>query len=153
MTDDTIALPPLPAEWDEWATLRAHKHATERNLSSHAEARVRVAIIDGMREAVRLYIAGRVGARFLFIAMDDDGNGHPEYCANEHAVFEAVGRSMYVNFNVGTIDQDDFDIVQANAEELIENGSVTFEGDPGLALYKLPSAALTTPPDAQGDER
>jgi hypothetical protein len=72
--------------------------------------------------------------RFLFIAMDDDGNAHPEYLSDEAAVRKAVHVAIYGGHEVVAEGDDEIDGITAN---LIENGSHHFEGDAPLYLYKL----------------
>ena len=73
--------------------------------------------------------------RFLFISMDDDKNGHPEYLADEAAVRRAVRHAIY--FGDEELDQDGNEQVDAITENLIDCGCHTFEGDAPLYLYKL----------------
>ena len=72
--------------------------------------------------------------RFLFIAMDDDGNAHPVYCADEDAVKTEVRNAMFMP---GDIDRDHRYEVDGVTESLLESGAMIFEGDAPLYLYKL----------------
>jgi hypothetical protein len=86
-------------------------------------------------------VAPQEQARFLFVAMDDNGFGHPEFCRDEAAVRDAVGRSMFFSYNPATMDADHLAQVQGTTDELIEDGFIRFEGDPGFTLYRLAPAA------------
>jgi hypothetical protein len=79
-----------------------------------------------------------ISSRFLFIAMDDDGIGHPTYCANDAAVQDAVRNSMFMP---GEIPTDIVDEIKAVSKALLEDGSYYFEGDAPLHLYRLTDSA------------
>lgn len=72
---------------------------------------------------------------YLFIAMDDDGCGNPEFCHDRAAVLEAVKRSCFSNPE--SLDDDHLKQCEGMTDSLIEDGFITFEGDPPLHLYKL----------------
>lgn len=75
---------------------------------------------------------------YLFIAMDDDHGAHLTYCKDRDAVTSAVGAAMYMPYDAG--DADQAEIVSAHVDTLLEDGAVTFEGDPPLYLYRIASS-------------
>jgi hypothetical protein len=89
-------------------------------------------------------------AKYLVIAMDDDQRGHPVFCADENALHSAVRDCMFME---GVeLDPEENEQVAGTVSALIEDGHVSFEGDPGIHLYHLPegyAAPLATPSDKQ----
>jgi hypothetical protein len=75
-------------------------------------------------------------AKYLVIAMDDDQRGHPVFCADENALHSAVRECMFME---GVeLDPEENEQVAGTVSALIEDGHVSFEGDPGIHLYHLP---------------
>ncbi|MFM0630721.1 hypothetical protein [Paraburkholderia xenovorans] len=82
--------------------------------------------------------AVRVDAKFLLVAMDDDHDAHLTYCADEAAVEVALRGCLYSPRD--DLDPDELNMVKINAELLIENGFLHFEGDPSIYLYRVAAA-------------
>lgn len=76
-------------------------------------------------------------AAYLFIAMDDDHGAHLTYCKDREGVTSAVGVAMYMPYDPSDVDQAE--TVSAHVDTLLEDGVVTFEGDPPLYLYRIAS--------------
>ena len=76
-------------------------------------------------------------ARFLLVAMDDDGCGNPVFCADEKAVRAALAPLLFFFNEEHPLDAEDEASIDAHLESLLEDGFLGFEGDPGITLYKL----------------
>jgi hypothetical protein len=85
--------------------------------------------------------ADALDARFLLVSMDDDGCGTPVFCADEKAVRAALAPLLFFFDDKHPLNADDEASVDAHLENLLENGFLRFEGDPGINLYKLRAAA------------
>lgn len=98
-------------------------------------------------EAIRAALAApaAVPQPFLFIAMDDDKRAHLTWCADEAAVRAAVQGAMFWLPDGEELSADHAEQLDANVEELLDSGAVTFEGDPPLYLYRVAGAALAAP--------
>jgi hypothetical protein len=83
---------------------------------------------------------GEDAAQFLLIAMDDEGTGHPTFCKDEDAVRAALLTLMFFLREGETLDADHQEQFDANLATLLEDGSLSFEGDPGIHLYRLRAA-------------
>ena len=83
----------------------------------------------------------REPAKFLFLACTDNGEVIPTLCANERAVFRLVMSEMFSDPTEAT--DEGAEHAEYVARELIAEGAVSFEGDPGLLLYKLPDGFTT----------
>jgi len=107
----------------------------DRN-SPEDEPEAIVATLDELRACALNAIESHVAPKFLFIAMDDDKQAHPTYCADEAAVKVAVRDAMFM---AGEIHRDHQDEIDGVTEELLDSGAMIFEGDAPLYLYRLPS--------------
>jgi|ERR1700737_1641608 len=74
-------------------------------------------------------------ATFLVVVMDDYGNAHPHYCADEAAVEKVVRDCMFME---GELNSDELEQVRGHTANLLEEEFINFEGDPGIHLYRLP---------------
>lgn len=91
-------------------------------------------------------------AQFLVVSMDDDGEAHPTYCADEEAVRQAVKGCV---FACDDLDADELSQLDGMTAVLLEEKFLNFEGDPGIHLYRLaaPAAANVQAPVALTDEQ
>jgi hypothetical protein len=79
-------------------------------------------------------------ARFLLVAMDDDGCGNPTFCRDEAAVRDALLPLLFFVPPGETLSEDHQEQFEANLAVLLEDGFLNFEGDPGITLYRLRAA-------------
>ena len=79
-------------------------------------------------------------ARFLLVAMDDDGCGTPIYCQDESAVKTALLPLMFFLRPGESLSEEHAQEFDAQVEQCLENGGLTFEGDPPINLFKLHAA-------------
>lgn len=88
-------------------------------------------------------------ARFLLVAMDDDGCGNPFFCTDEKAVRAALAPLLFFFNDEHPLDAEQEASIDAQLECLLEDGFLNFEGDPGITLYKLhpPLYAAPAPVD------
>lgn len=96
---------------------------------------------DAFIRRVLALFATDTPAKYLVVAMDDDGNGNPHYCADEAAVEEVVTNLMFS-------DPGDYEkeTGKLHAADLIEEGFINFEGDPGIHLYRLADGTVKGEP-------
>ena len=81
---------------------------------------------------------------FLFLTMDDDNRAHPEYLADDSAVLEAVKRAVYYYREGEQWDPEHLEQCKGITATLLDDGKMTFEGDPPLYLFRLPDGAHGT---------
>ena len=86
---------------------------------------------------VALAVPAVCDPRFLMVAMDDDGCGNPVFCIDEAAVRDALLPLMFFLMPGETLDAEHQEQFDANVAALLEDGFLTFEGDPGIHLYRL----------------
>lgn len=80
---------------------------------------------------------------WLYIGLlDGDGPVRLAYCADEDAVRNAVRDDMFFVSDEGQLAESDEAIVAETAEDLVREGFVSFEGDPGLRLYRVASTDI-----------
>lgn len=79
-------------------------------------------------------------ARFLLVSQDDYGFSHPEFCADEAELRQALVRCLFVFPEGKGPDDDENKEIDAQLVVLLEDGGLSFEGDPGITLHKLPPA-------------
>lgn len=84
-------------------------------------------------------------ARFLLVAMDDDGCGNPVFCADEKAVRAALAPLLFFFNDEHPLSAEHDAEVDAQLEALLEDGFLRFEGDPGINLYKLHAPLYASP--------
>lgn len=87
--------------------------------------------------------SGEPAAPFLFIAMDDDKRAHLTWCADESEVEAAVSLAMFWLRPGEELNAEYAEQLTANVEELLDSGTLTFEGDPPLYLYRVGGTAPT----------
>lgn len=81
------------------------------------------------------------GCAYLFIQMDDAGRAHVTACADEAAVLTAVISSMWVSGY--ELDDDEQQQAQELVQTLLEDGRMSFEGDPPIYLFRLAATPIT----------
>ena len=80
-------------------------------------------------------------AEYLFVQMDDDHRAWHRWCADVAEVREAVKAAMFFVSVGEELSAEHIDQLDASVDVLLEDGRLTFEGDPPLHLYRMGSAA------------
>ena len=75
--------------------------------------------------------------KYLLVAMDDEGFGHPVFCNDEVALREALAPRLYFFNAEYPLSEEDNESIDESCAALIENGVLTFEGDPSIYLFNL----------------
>lgn len=80
------------------------------------------------------------GCAFLFIQMDDAGQAHLTACADELAALSVVIAALWIPRH--ELDHGEQQQALEILETLLEDGRVSFEGDPPLYLFRLAAAPI-----------
>lgn len=119
-----------PTAWDTVSGEPANFHEDEANTATVEDGSVAKLALAGMPLEPIEALPG-----YLFIAKDDDGFGHPLFCADRAAVIAAAASNMFSPSD--NLDADEREQCEGVADGLIEDGCYDFEGDPGFTLYRL----------------
>ncbi|NPT59701.1 hypothetical protein [Paraburkholderia elongata] len=128
------------AAFEEWASEEGINNFHFNHCWAAWQAALRVPTSEVQADHIadeRKLVADK-SPQFLFIAMDDEHLAHPVYCADRDAVTAATREAMFIP---GELSLDHAEELEGVVDELLENGSMHFEGDPPLLLYRLPASS------------
>ena len=96
-----------------------------------------VVYLEDAEAAIQAAVAAEREARFLIVAMEDDGCGTPVYCKDEAAVKAALQPMLFYYPPGEELSDVHAQELDAQVATLLEDGELRFEGDPPIHLYRL----------------
>ncbi len=109
---------------------------TEKNDRSANPSRLAIALLDA-RVALSLTARDPVQAKFLLVALDAEGHGQPQFCADEEQLRSVLARRLYPSSATGALDSQQQAHLAEQLALLLEDEGLFLEGEPPITLYKL----------------
>lgn len=114
-------------ERDARADWETYEDALLEDLVTRSEAEA--ALADAVRKEPE--------AKYLLVAMDDDGFGIPYYCMDEEAVKAALSPLLFFVMPGESLSDEHKHELDTHTANCLEQGGLSFEGDPPIALFKI----------------